>query len=143
MDLELAMHFQAQRYDGWTPPIVLCSATQNKNIDQIYAQIKNFQKTRTKDILQKRHKQSVSNMWTYISNITMSAYCSLYHIETATRLQEEEMTHPFQQHIRSVKDKLTQSHDYLPYEAAEHILGAIFGEEDADSSSAPIPAQQH
>jgi len=38
------------------------------------------------------------------------------------------MNHPFQAHIKSVKEKLIQNSDYLPYEAAEHILEKIFGE---------------
>ena len=50
------------------------------------------------------------------------------------RLQEEDINHPFQQHIKAAKERLTQSSDYLPYEAAENILEKIFGENNSNQN---------
>lgn len=78
IDLDHSMHFQAQRYEGWTPPVHLCSATENKNINELYNSIRSFQMRHVNDIVKKRRSQSINNMWTYIANITMNAYFSLF-----------------------------------------------------------------
>ena len=73
-DLDHSLHFQAQRYDGWTPPVILCSASENRNIEELYLTINSFKKRRINDIIKKRRNQNISNMWAYIANITMNAY---------------------------------------------------------------------
>ncbi len=74
IDLEYAIHMQSPRYDGWTPPVLLCSTTLDRNIPQIYNAIKDFKAKHVADIIRKRATQNVNSMWTYIFNITMSAY---------------------------------------------------------------------
>ncbi len=49
-------------------------------------------------------------------------------VQSCRRLHEEDSGHPFQQHIKQVKEKLAIKNDYLPYDAAESILEKIFGE---------------
>eukprot|EP00826_Nyctotherus_ovalis_P041762 TRINITY_DN4248_c0_g1_i6.p1 TRINITY_DN4248_c0_g1~~TRINITY_DN4248_c0_g1_i6.p1 ORF type:complete len:275 (+),score=54.46 TRINITY_DN4248_c0_g1_i6:414-1238(+) len=73
VDLDHSLHFQVQRYEGWTPPVILCSASEGKNIDQLYLTINSFKKKRVPDIVKKRASQNLNNMWAYTSNIIMNA----------------------------------------------------------------------
>eukprot|EP00826_Nyctotherus_ovalis_P064393 TRINITY_DN9444_c0_g3_i9.p1 TRINITY_DN9444_c0_g3~~TRINITY_DN9444_c0_g3_i9.p1 ORF type:complete len:280 (-),score=68.44 TRINITY_DN9444_c0_g3_i9:302-1141(-) len=73
MDLDFSLHFREQRYKGWTPPVILCSASEGKNIDKLYGTVEDFRVKRMEDIVKKRCNQYASNMWAYITNITMNA----------------------------------------------------------------------
>jgi len=73
MDLDHSLRFQVQRYEGWTPPVVLCSAATGRNIDKLYSTITTFREQRLKDIVNKRKNQYIENMWAYIKNIAINA----------------------------------------------------------------------
>ncbi len=74
VDLLHSVHFQPQRYEDWIIPVLLTSAELDRNIDEVYNSIKSFQIRMANEIKKKRIDQNVNNMWTYIANITMSAY---------------------------------------------------------------------
>jgi len=111
--LEDGIQYQQQRYINWTPPIIMSSSAKDMGMPEIYHCIKKFQTSRIRDIVRKRNKQNINNLWTYVTNVL------------AEKLRNDETI--FSPYISKILKNFETDPDYPPYEGAESILEKVFG----------------
>ena len=75
-ELAAALHLVAPSDDGWSPPVLTCSAAEHRDLDTVWDQLRAHRRhlERTGQLAEQRRRQDVSWMWATIDERLLAGF---------------------------------------------------------------------